>query len=72
MAETPRQATPCSICGKPVDPSYRPFCSRRCADLDLHRWLNGAYVIAGESDPDETDGASEAPAPAGKLRRDDF
>jgi uncharacterized protein len=72
MAEAPGQAAPCSICGKPVDPSYRPFCSRRCADLDLHRWLNGAYVIAGESDPDEADDAPEASSPGSKRRRDDF
>ncbi len=37
----------CVNCGRPRDPRYDPFCSRRCADVDLHRWLKGAYVIPG-------------------------
>jgi endogenous inhibitor of DNA gyrase (YacG/DUF329 family) len=37
----------CVNCGRPRDPHYDPFCSRRCADVDLHRWLKGAYVIPG-------------------------
>jgi len=37
----------CVICGRPRDARYDPFCSRRCADVDLHRWLKGAYVIPG-------------------------
>jgi len=44
---------PCPICGKPVDPIYKPFCSKRCADVDLHRWLNNSYAIAGEPQDDE-------------------
>jgi uncharacterized protein len=48
----------CPICAKPVDPQYRPFCSRRCADVDLGRWLRGSYVIPTEEA--ETD---EAPGP---------
>jgi endogenous inhibitor of DNA gyrase (YacG/DUF329 family) len=45
----------CPICSKPVEPEYRPFCSKRCADVDLHRWLTGSYVMPGEalSDDDE-------------------
>jgi len=39
----------CPICGKPRDELYDPFCSRRCADVDLHRWLKGSYVIPGAS-----------------------
>ena len=46
----------CSICGAPVDPALRPFCSKRCADIDLHRWLSGAYVIPGEEKPPEEGG----------------
>jgi endogenous inhibitor of DNA gyrase (YacG/DUF329 family) len=53
--ETGKEAA-CSICGKPVDPKYKPFCSRRCANVDLNRWLNGAYSIAGEKLDDETPG----------------
>jgi endogenous inhibitor of DNA gyrase (YacG/DUF329 family) len=53
-------ARPCTICGKPVQATYRPFCSKRCADVDLQRWLSGAYVIPGE--PGE-DGDAGAPLP---------
>ncbi len=38
----------CPICNKPSDESYRPFCSRRCADVDLAHWLRGDYVIPGD------------------------
>src|SRR5690606_17586079 len=54
---TPARGTgmTCPICKKPSDPQYRPFCSRRCADIDLGRWLNGSYVIpVPETDEDET------------------
>ena len=37
----------CPICGKPRSALYDPFCSKRCADVDLHRWLKGSYVIPG-------------------------
>ena len=43
---------PCPICGKPRSPRYRPFCSKRCADVDLHRWLGGGYVIAAREEDD--------------------
>ena len=43
----------CPICAKPVDPDFRPFCSKRCADVDLQRWLNGRYVVAGGDDDAE-------------------
>ena len=39
--------------------AYDPFCSRRCADVDLHRWLKGSYVIPGppaKEEPDDPDG----------------
>jgi endogenous inhibitor of DNA gyrase (YacG/DUF329 family) len=39
------KTVPCPICGKPSEHAYRPFCSRRCADVDLARWLRGAYAI---------------------------
>jgi endogenous inhibitor of DNA gyrase (YacG/DUF329 family) len=43
----------CPICGKPKDARLAPFCSRRCADIDLSRWLKGRYVIpGGPADPD--------------------
>src|SRR5438270_10681301 len=44
----------CVICGKQQSEQFRPFCSKRCADLDLHRWLSGHYAIRA-SDGDEDD-----------------
>jgi uncharacterized protein len=35
----------CPQCHKPTDDKYRPFCSKRCANLDLGNWLNGSYAI---------------------------
>jgi hypothetical protein len=43
----------CPICRKPMVAAYRPFCSKRCADVDLNRWLSGAYVVAGKEEEDE-------------------
>jgi uncharacterized protein len=43
----------CPICGKPTVPAYRPFCSKRCADVDLARWLRGDYAIPGEPTGDD-------------------
>jgi endogenous inhibitor of DNA gyrase (YacG/DUF329 family) len=39
----------CPICGKPTLPGFRPFCSKRCADIDLHRWLGGVYAVPDEA-----------------------
>lgn len=35
----------CPICHKPSNPMQKPFCSRRCADIDLGRWLNDSYAM---------------------------
>jgi uncharacterized protein len=43
-------APKCPICGKPTDPAYRPFCSKRCTDVDLQRWLTGRYAIPAVDD----------------------
>ena len=40
----------CPICGKPTVADYRPFCSRRCADVDLQRWLSGRYAVPAQDD----------------------
>lgn len=48
--EAPRAAAPCPTCGKPALDHCRPFCSKQCADVDLHRWFSARYVIAGEED----------------------
>ena len=48
---------PCPICGKPSSQANHPFCSGRCQDIDLNRWLSGSYVIPAEPvDEDEEDG----------------
>jgi endogenous inhibitor of DNA gyrase (YacG/DUF329 family) len=49
----------CSICGKPVSAEFRPFCSKRCADIDLARWLAGHYRIPADEPPDGFDMAEE-------------
>ena len=55
----------CPLYGKPAAEGFKPFCSKRCADIDLGRWLKGGYAIPGgpadpaspskpsENDPDE-------------------
>jgi endogenous inhibitor of DNA gyrase (YacG/DUF329 family) len=35
----------CPVCGRPREADFRPFCSKRCADVDLGRWFNEAYVV---------------------------
>ncbi len=48
----------CPICQKDSDAKYRPFCSRRCADVDLGRWLNGSYAVPS-TDPEDMEEAIE-------------
>lgn len=52
----------CPICGKPVKLETRPFCSKRCADIDLGRWLGESYRIPAEEPPDGFDRDGEPPA----------
>ena len=53
----------CPICRKAVDAKYRPFCSKRCADIDLARWLNGSYAIPTASDEDDLPAAPRPDLP---------
>jgi uncharacterized protein len=48
-----RTAPKCALCEKPVDDKYRPFCSRRCADVDLGRWLKEGYRVETDEAPGE-------------------
>ena len=49
----------CPICGRPRDPKFRPFCSKRCRQVDLSRWMNEVYAVpALDADPEE-DGGEE-------------
>jgi uncharacterized protein len=43
----------CPICAKPATEPFRPFCSKRCADVDLNRWLSGVYAVPGKEEEDE-------------------
>ena len=45
-------AAKCVRCGHPVQPRHRPFCSQRCADIDLGSWFRGSYRVAGDQAPD--------------------
>jgi endogenous inhibitor of DNA gyrase (YacG/DUF329 family) len=56
MAMTER----CPICQKPSLPATRPFCSERCADIDLGRWLTEQYVVQGADGEAEPPGSGEA------------
>ena len=51
----------CPICGKPREVKFAPFCSRRCADIDLGRWLKGSYAIPGAETPDPLPEDEEKP-----------
>ena len=57
---TDDKSMPCPICRKPTVDGFRPFCSKRCADVDLNRWFTGAYVVPGRVEEDE-DGSKQEP-----------
>jgi uncharacterized protein len=50
----PVHRSPCPVCGKPADPRLRPFCSCRCADVDLGRWFTGQYRVPSASPEPES------------------
>ena len=50
----------CPICGKPAVEQFRPFCGKRCADVDLNRWLSGVYVVPGKSEEEEDESPADA------------
>jgi endogenous inhibitor of DNA gyrase (YacG/DUF329 family) len=52
----PARRKPCPICGRPSDPAATPFCSDRCRDVDLARWLTGSYVIPASPTDEDDDG----------------
>ena len=59
MPDAPRR-TACAICGKPIVAEFRPFCSRRCADIDLNRWLSGVYAVPVSADEEEDERREES------------
>ena len=54
-------AKKCPICGKPTVEEFKPFCSKRCADVDLNRWLTGSYVIPARDDEPAGDNDDSIP-----------
>lgn len=56
-----RAARACPICGRPSLRQSYPFCSKRCADIDLNRWLKGGYAIPGRPAGEDEDGAAQKP-----------
>jgi len=56
-----RDGGSCPICRRPTERRYRPFCSKRCADVDLYHWLSGRYVIPASTPPEEEDSAAAQP-----------
>lgn len=54
IANDNARARRCPICGKATAEAHRPFCSRRCSDVDLHRWFSGVYAVPVSEDADET------------------
>lgn len=51
----------CPTCKKPSTEKYRPFCSKRCADIDLGRWFNGTYAIEAQETDEEMADIPEEP-----------
>jgi endogenous inhibitor of DNA gyrase (YacG/DUF329 family) len=49
----------CPICERETIAEFRPFCSKRCADVDLGRWVNGSYAVPSR-DPEDIDAAIDA------------
>jgi endogenous inhibitor of DNA gyrase (YacG/DUF329 family) len=57
------RAKPCPICGRPSTAAAHPFCSARCSDIDLHRWLGGVYAVPTTAlDEDEGESTTRAGA----------
>ena len=57
----------CPICARESSAEYRPFCSRRCADLDLGNWLAGRYSVPSQNPEDMSDPDRCPPTPDPKL-----
>jgi endogenous inhibitor of DNA gyrase (YacG/DUF329 family) len=51
----------CPLCGKATQDAYKPFCSKRCADLDLARWFRGSYAVPAVENDNEPDTEDEIP-----------
>lgn len=56
MNDKSHRSRPCPVCREPAVVKYRPFCSVRCADLDLGRWFSGRYAIPSDEPAGDNDG----------------
>jgi endogenous inhibitor of DNA gyrase (YacG/DUF329 family) len=63
-----RLAPKCALCSKTAEEKYKPFCSKRCADIDLGRWLKESYVVPTDEGPGEEEPRGQG---EGGGRRDD-
>jgi endogenous inhibitor of DNA gyrase (YacG/DUF329 family) len=53
MNDNEPKTASCPICRRPVEAAFSPFCSKRCADIDLNRWLTGVYAVPVKDEEDE-------------------
>jgi uncharacterized protein len=53
------------MCGRPRVEAFRPFCSKRCSDIDLSRWLHGVYAVPAAPDSDDESDETASLAPRG-------
>jgi endogenous inhibitor of DNA gyrase (YacG/DUF329 family) len=67
--DIPARVQRCPICSKPTVEQFRPFCSRRCADVDLNRWFSAVYVVPTEEAEEEDGQAKEGQLPDDKPVR---
>ena len=51
MADDKAATNRCPICKKETVEAFRPFCSKRCANVDLFKWLKGEYALPSEEGP---------------------
>ena len=63
MSNTKSKNGACPICSQAQTTKYHPFCSKRCADIDLNRWLTGQYAIPVEEEEPDDDAFQSLPEP---------
>jgi uncharacterized protein len=66
----------CPICQDDTEHAFRPFCSSRCADIDLGKWMTGSYAIpvtdnTGDSEDDGSDAVASRTNTASQRKPDD-
>jgi endogenous inhibitor of DNA gyrase (YacG/DUF329 family) len=57
----------CPVCGKDVTADFRPFCSKRCANIDLGRWLKEGYRVETDEGPSDEDPEGGDRGPSGQT-----